>query len=150
MSEIWTPHLTVAAVIERHGRFLMVEEDSEGQRVFNQPAGHVEDAEALTDAVRRETMEETRHRFTPQAICGIYRWRNPLNQATYLRVAYCGEYADPLDKEALDQDIIACHWLSREELMLRHAQLRSPLVLRCIDDYLAGQRLPLDIIAEIV
>lgn len=149
MNAIWTPHLTVAAIVERDGYFLMVEEDSEGRRVFNQPAGHVEDGEALLAAVQRETLEETTRHFTAQAITGLYRWRNPLNQATYLRVAFCGSCSEVDDGAALDRDIIASHWLSREELWQRESELRSPLVLRCIDDYLAGQRLPLDLFTEL-
>lgn len=149
MTSIWTPHLTVAAVIEREGRFLMVEEYSEGRRVLNQPAGHVEEHESVAEAVVRETFEETGRHFSPDAITGIYRWRSPLNQATYLRICYSGGCSQRNHDFALDPDIINTHWLSYAELVERTAELRSPLVLRCIDDYLAGNSLPLDLINEL-
>lgn len=149
MNQIWTPHLTVAAVIERDGRYLMVEEISDGQQVFNQPAGHVEEHEKLLDAVRREVMEETGRDFEPEAICGIYRWHNPHNQVTYLRISYSGRCSERLPGSELDRDILATHWLDYAQLQAHQAQLRSPLVLRGIDDYLTGQRLPLDLVDEL-
>ena len=149
MNEIWTPHLTVAAIIEQAGQFLLVEEHSEGRVVLNQPAGHVEDNENLTDAVVRETLEESGRHFTPEAITGLYRWRSPLNGVTYLRVAFCGSCSDRDRDIELDADIITTHWLSRDDLAARDRQMRSPLVRRCIDDYRAGQRYPLDLINEL-
>lgn len=149
MSDIWTPHLTVAAIIEQAGKFLLVEERSEGRVVLNQPAGHVEDNEALIEAVIRETLEESGRHFTPEAITGLYRWRSPLNGVTYLRVAFCGECSERDSDIELDADIITTHWFDRDGLDTRSEQLRSPLVGRCIDDYLAGQRYPLDLIHEL-
>ncbi len=149
MNTIWTPHLTVAAVVERDGRFLMVEEHSEGRVVLNQPAGHVEEHETMNAAVVRETLEETGRHFTPKTITGVYRWRNPLNQITYLRISYSGECSRRDHDIDLDPDIITTHWLEYDELAKRAADLRSPLVLRCIDDYLAGNSLPLDLIDEL-
>jgi len=149
MNSTWTPHLTVAAVIERDGRFLMVEELAEGRRVLNQPAGHVEEHESMSAAVVRETLEETGYHFNPDTIIGIYRWRSPLNQVTYLRICYRGGCTERDHDFALDPDIITTHWLSYAELVERTAELRSPLVLRCIDDYLAGVSLPLDLISEL-
>jgi ADP-ribose pyrophosphatase YjhB (NUDIX family) len=149
MSAIWTPHFTVAAVIEQEGRFLMVEENADGRIVFNQPAGHVEEDETAIEAVRRETLEESGRHFTPESIVGIYRWRNPHNHITYLRVAYCGRFSSRDRDLSLDTDIITTHWLSYAELEEKAARLRSPLVMRCIDDYLTGKRLPLDLINEI-
>ena len=149
MSAIWTPHLTVAAIIERDSRFLLVEENDAGQNVLNQPAGHVEEYESLAEAVIRETLEETGRRFVPEAIVGLYRWRSPRNQATYLRVAFCGQASERDSDISLDADIITTHWLSYNELKAQAARLRSPLVLHCIDDYLAAQRHPLDLVTEL-
>lgn len=149
MSEIWTPHLTVAAVIERDGRFLLVEELSAGERVFNQPAGHVEDGEPLVDAVRREVLEETGRVFEPEGICGLYRWRSPQNDATYLRVAFFGGCSGPLPGAVLDHEIIRTHWLDQAGIAQRQPQLRSPLVQRCIDDYRLGRYHPLDLFDEL-
>ena len=132
MSAIWTPHLTVAAIIERDGRFLMVEEN-----------------ESLAEAATRETLEESGRHFVPEAIVGLYRWRSPLNQVTYLRVAYCGQCSTRDRDISLDADIITTHWLSYAELQENAAQLRSPLVMRCIDDYLTAQRYPLDLVNEL-
>lgn len=148
MTKIWTPHLTVAAIIERQGRFLLVEEAPGGNRVFNQPAGHVEEHETLIEAVQREVREETQRHFEAEALCGIYRWRSPRNGITYLRVAYCGSCSEQDTQLQRDGDIIGDCWLAREALLER--PLRSPLVLRGIDDYLAGRRLPLDLVSELV
>ncbi len=149
MSAIWTPHLTVAAIIECEGRFLMVEENDDGRIVLNQPAGHVEENESLAEAAIRETLEETGRHFVPEAIVGVYRWRSPLNQVTYLRIAYCGQGSARDRDISLDADIITTHWLSYAELQENTEQLRSPLVMRCIDDYLAAQRHPLDLVNEL-
>lgn len=149
MSTIWTPHLTVAAIIERDGRFLMVEERDQERTVLNQPAGHVEENETVTEAVIRETLEETGHHFAPEEIVGLYRWRSPHNQVTYLRVCFSGSCSERDHDIMLDPDIITTHWLAYEELVERAAQLRSPLVLRCFDDYLAGNALPLNLINEL-
>lgn len=135
---IWRPDLTVAAVVEREGRFLLVEERIRGAAVFNQPAGHVEDGESILDAVVRETREETAWRFTPRCLLGVYLWRNADNGRSTLRVAIGGEVVEHDPRQALDRDIITTHWLTLEEL--RQRPLRSPLVLQCIDDYLAGKR----------
>jgi 8-oxo-dGTP pyrophosphatase MutT (NUDIX family) len=136
--------VTVAAIIERDGRFLMVEERSGGSLVLNQPAGHLEQGESLLAAVARETLEETGHRFDPEHVVGFYLWRSAEADTTYLRVAFCGEAEPSADVAALDDGIVAVHWLSRAQLERRAHQLRSPMVLRCIEDYLAGRRYPLD------
>jgi len=146
--EVWTPHMTVAAVIERDGRFLVVEEIADGARVLNQPAGHLEPGERLLDAVIREVREETRTRFLPEAIVGVYRWLNPATAETHVRIAFSGEIEDDGDDGALDEPIIACHWLDHDQLQARPEQLRSPLVLACIDDYLTGARYPLALLRE--
>jgi 8-oxo-dGTP pyrophosphatase MutT (NUDIX family) len=139
---VWKPDVTVAALIERDGRFLVVEERIGGRIVINQPAGHVEDAETLESAVRRETLEETAWHFTPHALLGLYLWRSSRGRST-LRIAFIGTVDGFESQRRLDPPVLRTHWLSRAELAERGAQLRTPLVLRCIDDYLAGQRLPL-------
>ena len=137
------PHITVAAVIERDGRYLLVEERSGGRTVYNQPAGHMEHGESLLEAVTRETMEETGWHFHATALSGIYQWTNPENQITYLRFSFVGicELHDPHQK--LDTGIIRTLWLTRDDLSACTQQHRSPLVLRSIDDYLTGKRYPL-------
>ncbi len=144
----WTPHATVATIIERDGRFLMVEEDAGSQRVFNQPAGHVEDNETLVAAAVRETLEETGWHVRPEYLVGLYTYKAPSNGVTYYRFCYAATTLEYAQNYQLDEDIIATHWLSRDELQHRHEQLRSPLVLQCIDDYLAGRRYPLEFVTE--
>lgn len=146
---IWTPHVTVAAVVEENGRFLLVEEAAEGRRVFNQPAGHWEEGESLAEAVVRETLEETGYAFTPEAVLGIYHWRHPRRDITFLRVAFVGSISGYDPERPLDQGIIGPRWLSRAELLGRIDRLRSPQVLRCVDDYLAGRRYPLEILVQV-
>ena len=139
---VWKPDTTVAAVIEREGRFLLVEERIRGRLVFNQPAGHLEDHESLLAAVVREVQEETAWVFEPQWLLGIYLWRSPSGHST-LRFAFIGAIRDFDPNRKLDPPIIRTHWLARAELLARSERLRSPLVLHCIDDYLSGTRLPL-------
>jgi ADP-ribose pyrophosphatase YjhB (NUDIX family) len=142
---VWTPRVTVAAVIERKGRFLLVEEVIDGEIRFNQPAGHLESGESLTEAVRREMMEETAHPFEPTALVGVYQYELPHKQRTYVRFCFTGQVGEPLARD-LDEEILAVHWLTLEEIEKRREQLRSPMVLQCIRDYLAGRRLPLEIL----
>lgn len=140
--------VTVAAIIERQGRFLVVEE-TDGvhlERVLNQPAGHVESGETLMEAVVRETREETGLPFEPQAFLGVYQLQ-ARNGQDYLRVAFLGTVPEYLTAHPQDPQILACHWLSRGEIALRP---RSGIVLRCIDDYLAGVRLPLGSVETIL
>jgi 8-oxo-dGTP pyrophosphatase MutT (NUDIX family) len=140
---VWKPDVTVAAVIERDDRFLLVEERIRGRLVFNQPAGHLEDGESLLEAVVREALEETAWIFLPQSLLGVYLWRSPRGHTT-LRFAFNGTIRDFDARRTLDPPIVATHWLTRDEIRARSAALRSPLVLSCIDDYLRGVRLPLD------
>jgi 8-oxo-dGTP pyrophosphatase MutT (NUDIX family) len=143
------PAVTVAAVTEIDGRFLVVEERISGRLVFNQPAGHVEPGETLLAAVAREAQEETAWRFTPEALLGLYRWRNPDTGIVSLRFAFAGSVRDHDPAQPLDDAIVRTHWLSREELAVRQRSLRSPLVMRCIDDFLAGRRQPLSAVATL-
>ena len=145
----WKPDITVAAVVARERRFLMVEERIGGRVVLNQPAGHVEDNESVIAAVIRETLEETSWQFVPEALVGVYCWRKPASQHDTLRFAITGQVANHNALAVLDQPVIATHWLTREDLLQRQEQLRTPLVLRCIDDFLAGQCSALTGIADL-
>ena len=143
---IWKPHVTVATVLERDGLFLLVEENTDDGIRYNQPAGHLEFGEALSDAAIRETLEETGYTCVPEALVGIYQWRKPERDLSYLRFAFSGRVLAHDARRQLDEDIIAAHWLTPDEIRARQAQLRSPMVMRCIDDYLAGRRFPLDLL----
>lgn len=141
------PEVTVAAIVEREQHFLVVEERIADRRVINQPAGHVEDRETLLEAVVRETLEETAWDFRPESLLGIYLWRNARNGKSTLRFAFGGSVGTHHADRRLDTGILGTHWLTRAELESREARLRSPLVLRCIDDYERGHRLPFDSVA---
>jgi 8-oxo-dGTP pyrophosphatase MutT (NUDIX family) len=150
----WKPSVTVAAVIERDGRFLLVEEHTaEGLRL-NNPAGHLDPGESLVDAVARETLEETMHAFTPTALVGVYMSRFQRTgrddaadeDITYLRFAYCGELGDVVPGRTLDTGIVRTLWMTPEEVRASASRHRSPLVLRCMEDHLAGQRHPLSVV----
>ena len=145
----WNPEVTVAAIAQQDGRFLMVEERIDGRLVLNQPAGHLEDRETLIEAVVRETREETAWRFHPEALVGTYLWRNPDNERSYLRFAFCGTVDDHQPKLPLDIGIVRAVWMTHEQLLAQPARLRSPMVLRCLDDFLRGSRQPLDTVATV-
>lgn len=144
----WTPHATVAVIVEDHqGRFLLVEEISGGQVVFNQPAGHVEQDERITDAALRETLEETGWQVELEHFLGLYTYKAPANGVTYFRFCFSARAIRQVTDE-LDTGIIAAHWLGLDDIQARRPQLRSPLVLECIQDYRNGRRFPLDVIVE--
>lgn len=142
------PHVTVATVVEVDGRYLLVEESPHGAPVLNQPAGHVEAGETLAEGAAREALEETGYRIRPSHLLGLYVWTSPKNGVTYYRVCFAGELQEKVDGYAIDKDIDAVHWYSLEELRARSAMLRSPLVLRCVEDHAAGRRFPLDMIFD--
>lgn len=143
---VWKPDVTVAAVIEREGRFLLVEERIRGRLVLNQPAGHLEDGESLLQAVARETLEETAWSFSASALVGIYLWKSPRGLTT-LRFAFTGAVSGFDATRVLDPPVIATHWLTLEQIRQHGARLRTALVTRCIEDYLSGRRLSLQAIA---
>jgi 8-oxo-dGTP pyrophosphatase MutT (NUDIX family) len=149
MTHIWTPSVTVAAVIERQGRFLLVEEETSDGVRFNQPAGHLDPLESLEQAVVRETLEETAHDFTPTALIGMYMSRyvsaRTQRDVTYLRFTFAGTVGKQ-HEQALDTGILRALWLTYDEIVACQATHRSPLVLRCVDDYLAGVRAPLSLL----
>lgn len=142
----WKPNVTVAAIAEQDDCFLLVEENADGLVVFNQPAGHLEKDETLITAVKREVMEETAWEYEPENIVGIYLYPNPHNEIVYLRVCFYGKCIKHYPEKILDNEIIRTVWLSREELEVNKDAMRSPMVLGCIDDYLAGKNYPLDIL----
>ncbi len=144
----FAPHLTVATVIVRDGRYLLVEESPHGAAVFNQPAGHVEAGETLEEAAVREALEETGFRVRVTHLLGVYIWTSPQSGASYYRFAFVGEILEQVAPGALDSDIDALHWLTLDEIRARRPQLRSPLVLRCAEDHAAGKRYPLDMIFD--
>lgn len=144
---LWKPSATVAAVIERGGKFLLVEEQIDGRRVLNQPAGHLDPGESLVAACSREVLEETAHRFTPTALVGIYRWHYAAKDVTFLRFCFSG-VVDSVEKgRPLDKEIVALHWLGLEELKRRKSEHRSPLVQKCVEDFLGGKRYPLELLS---
>lgn len=149
----FTPSVTVAAIISDSAtppRYLLVEEHTLEGLKLNNPAGHLDQGESPQQGVVREALEETARVFTPQAIVGVYlsRFVRPATgeDVSYLRLAYCGSVGQPLPGRALDEGIVRTLWLTLPELQASVARHRSPLVLRCIEDHLAGQRFPLDMV----
>ena len=145
----WSAHVVVASVIERDGKFLLVEEDIGGAHVLNQPAGHWEAGETLIEAARREALEETGWEIEPTDVLGIYEFKPPELDYTFLRIAFVAKTVRHHPERVLDHGIVGIVWLGREELLACAEKHRSPSVLRCIDDYLGGQRYPLSMIAHL-
>lgn len=143
---VWKPHVTVAAIIERDQHFLVVEEHTDHGHAFNQPAGHLEAGESLLDAVKREVREETARDFEPEALVAVQLWRKSEQHPQFLRFCFTGSVSGQHMDRQLDSDIIATHWLTRNQLAANPDTLRSPLVLLSIDAYLAGQRHPLSLL----
>jgi 8-oxo-dGTP pyrophosphatase MutT (NUDIX family) len=149
MAHRWKPNVTVAAVIEQDGRFLVVEEETSDGLRLNSPAGHLDPGESPAEGCARETLEETAYRFTPTALVGIYmaRQRGARGEdTTYMRFAFCGALGPLEPGRALDHGIVRTLWMTAEELRASRERHRSPLLLQCVDDYLAGRRYPLDLI----
>jgi ADP-ribose pyrophosphatase YjhB (NUDIX family) len=143
----WSPHVTVAAVVERNGRFLMVREKSEtGQMVFNQPAGHLQENESLVQAVVRETLEETGWQISPTAVLSQRLYTSPANQITYLRTSFAADAVAHHPDYELDPVIEEALWMSEEEIFRREKEMRSHLVLQAIRDYRQGWRYPLELL----
>jgi 8-oxo-dGTP pyrophosphatase MutT (NUDIX family) len=147
---VWKPHVTVAAIIEREQRFLLVEEKTADGIKLNQPAGHLEEGEDLLAAARREVFEETAWRFEPEYLIGIQLWRRNPESPSFLRLCFSGICHSHEPENALDDGIIAAHWLTREEILSDPKRLRSPLVALCIEEYLQGVRYPLSLIKSLL
>ena len=143
MNEIWKPNVTVAAVINREGRYLLVEEETDDGIRLNQPAGHLDENESLVEACARETQEESAWQFVPTALVGIYQWQRPQKDITYLRFVFAGTLGAFDAKRKLDEGILRVLWMTLEEVRDSQDRHRSPLVLQCIVDHQAGQRIPL-------
>jgi 8-oxo-dGTP pyrophosphatase MutT (NUDIX family) len=146
LNTLWLPHVVVAAIVERDGRFLLVEEHTSDGLRLNQPAGHWERDETLLDAVRREALEETAHYVEPKALLGCYTTHYPRRDITYLRFAYICEITGFDADLTLDDGIVRAVWLTPDELATSAVPHRSPLVMRCVQDYLAGRHFPLDFV----
>jgi 8-oxo-dGTP pyrophosphatase MutT (NUDIX family) len=146
MNSPWKPNVTVAALIERAGQFLLVEEETADGLRLNQPAGHLDEGESLVAACTRETLEETAWGFTPTALVGIYQWPRPQRDITYLRFAFAGVLGDHDAHRTLDTGVVRAVWMTPEEIQATQTRHRSPLIWQCVTDYLRGQRFPLEII----
>ena len=144
------PAVTVASVVERHGTFLLVEEETRFGRKLNQPAGHVEAGESLLEAAVREALEETAWHVQPTALVGIYRWMSERTGETFVRFSFAADATAHDAARALDTGIVGALWLSYDAMVARSNDHRSPMVLRSIDDYRAGKRWPLALVTEIL
>ena len=147
---IWTPRVTVAAVIEQDGRFLLVEEETDNGLGINQPAGHLDEHESMLEGVARETLEETACTFRPEFLVGVYLWQSYEKELTYLRFAFAGTVLGHDPARALDTGIVRTLWLTPDEIAAQANRHRSPLVQRSVDDYRAGQRYSLDLLHHVV
>ena len=142
----WTPHKTVATVVEKDGHFLIVEESIEGKVVYNQPAGHLEEGESLFEGALRETLEETAWLVTLTGFLGLYQYTAESNRICYVRSCFIAEPRQHVPDKPRDTGVLRALWMTRADLVKRQEQLRSPIVLRVIDDYLAGRHYPLDLV----
>ena len=150
MPATWKTSVTVAAIVERDGRYLLVEEHTPEGLLLNNPAGHLDPGESPLQAVVREALEETARAFTPQALVGVYLSRaqrsEPASDITYVRLAFAGNVGEPMAGRALDAEIVRTLWLTPEELRACRERHRSPLLMRCVDDHRAGKRFPIDLV----
>ena len=147
---IWRPDVTVATIVPRAGRFLLVEETVRGKLVLNQPAGHLESGESLHAAACRETLEETGWSVELTGLVGIYQWTHTGTDSHFVRFTFAARPLDHDPGRPLDTGIARALWLSREEVAAQSARLRSPMVLRGIDDFLTGRHLPLDAVISLL
>jgi len=145
---IWRPDVTVACIVPHVGKFLLVEENVRGELVLNQPAGHLEPDESLLDAAQRETLEETGWRVELTGLVGIYQWTS--SDAHFLRFTFAARALTHDPARKLDAGIVRALWMTRDEIAASHARLRSPMVLRSVDDFLAGKRLPLESVTSLL
>jgi 8-oxo-dGTP pyrophosphatase MutT (NUDIX family) len=147
---VWRPDVTVASIVPRDGRFLLVEEVVRGELVLNQPAGHLEPGESLPAAARRETLEETGWNVELTDLVGVYQWTNPGDDSHFLRFSFAARPLHHDPERQLDAGIVRALWLTRDEIAAQRARLRSPMVLRCVDDWLGGRRMPLDTVVSLL
>lgn len=150
MPNRWKPNVTVAAIIERDGKFMLIEENTADGLRLNNPAGHLDPGESPAAGCAREVLEETAHDFTPTDLVGVYLNRFTRTRTgddiTYLRFAFCGTLGQHYPERSLDDGIIGAVWMTLDELRASTERHRSALVLQCIEDYLTGQRHPVDLI----
>ncbi len=144
MKDIWMPHVTVATIIEKDGKFLMVEEDLHGQKILNQPAGHLDEGETLVEAAIRETLEESAWQIEISYLIEFAQWTSPNSDTHFLRACFAGKAIEHFADQDLDKGIIRSLWMTRDEVAKNSHRLRSPLVLNHIDHYIAGKRFDLD------
>jgi ADP-ribose pyrophosphatase YjhB (NUDIX family) len=147
---IWRPDVTVASIVPHDGKFLLVEETVRGELVLNQPAGHLEPGESLSAAARRETLEETGWGVELTDLVGIYQWTNPGGDSHFLRFTFAAKPLRHDPERQLDAGIVRALWLTRDEIAAERARLRSPMVLRCVDDWIGGRRMPLDALVSLL
>ncbi len=144
----WKPNVTVAAVVEKDGKYLLVEEQTGSGILFNQPAGHLEPGESIIAAAIRETLEETAYTFAPQSVLGIYRWHSRAENITFIRFAFTGSVIAHDPDRALDTGIVRAGWFGIDEIRQMTYCHRSPLVMKCIEDHLAGKHYSLEILTH--
>ncbi len=148
-AKVWKPNVTVAAIVEHEGRFLLVEEETDNGLMLNQPAGHLEANESLVEGAAREALEETAYEFSPEYLVGVYRWRHSDRNVTYLRFAFAGSLGAHHPERALDTGIVRALWLTAAEVHASRSRHRSPLVIRCLEDFRRGARAPLDVLVHL-
>ncbi len=148
--DTWKPHVTVASIVEKDNRFLCVKELIDGKEVINQPAGHLDPDESIIEAVIRETQEETGYTITPDYLVGIYKWKHPTKDKTFLRFVFSASIVDHNPEQELDTGILEAIWPSIDELSSDNHELRSPMVLQAINDYKQGKKYPVDLVQDMV
>ena len=144
----WQPHVTVATVVEKNGKYLLVEERCNGELVFNQPAGHLDSGETLAEAAVRETFEETGWHVQLQGVVGVALYTSPHNQVTYHRTTFFATAVAQDSEQALDEGIEQAVWMSYDDILANRDRMRSHLVIKCIEQYQQGHRYPIDLVFE--